>query len=209
LIDFYLDPINHHHPSTFDHQQKHLVYITLIRLLEVLVPITLLDVIMILQLILVLLINIHQISGFSIRTSNVICPCRSSTSPPNKISSLSSLTTNIPCSFQTTRKHYDNREQNYLNTNTNTALQKTANSNDDFFDDGGSSNEDITDIEIVNLEDGDELSDEVLLQLQEGQPSQLAILKEVSESEIYTFFGTCCFRCISFAFTFASIVCSV
>ena len=61
---------------------------------------------------------------------------------------------------------------------------------DDLFDDlsdGENSNsssdgngDDNVSIELLPLADGEELSDEILAQLEQGQPSELAIMKEVS-----------------------------
>ena len=57
------------------------------------------------------------------------------------------------------------------------------NSDKDFFDDGissSSNDESIENFEILSLQDGEELSDDILSQLEEGQPSELSIMKEVS-----------------------------
>ena len=55
---------------------------------------------------------------------------------------------------------------------------------------GGSDSDDDVSIELLPLADGEELSDELLAQLQQGQPSELAIMKEVS--------GTFCFSIESY-----------
>ena len=57
------------------------------------------------------------------------------------------------------------------------------NSDKDFFDDGirgsesgGSYDESIEKFEMISLQDGEELSDDILSQLEEGQPNELAIM---------------------------------
>lgn len=55
--------------------------------------------------------------------------------------------------------------------------------NNDFFDDDfsyeGDSSNSIENIEITPLQDGEDISEDILLQLQEGQPGELSIMKEV------------------------------
>jgi len=72
-------------------------------------------------------------------------------------------------------------------------LLEMANEEDDFFTDGYGENEDTEDngdsqnMGIMPLQDGELLSDGVLSQLEGGQPSQLAIMKQLLGINIFTY----------------------
>lgn len=79
-------------------------------------------------------------------------------------------------------KEYSIISKHYDDFNSRRQQLKNSKSDNDLFDD--EIDYDIlskSDIEFLSMADGEELSDEILAQLEEGQPSELAIMKEVRE----------------------------